>query len=317
MDKYIILPDITCDLGEELREYFGVEDYLPGYVQINSKSFRTTLDWNNISRKEFYSILENEKNSVSSAAPTPEEYYQVFKKYVELGYSVLSMSISSQISGTYNISSLAAKQVKEEIPNANIYCFDSSRMSGSFGLLVAYACTLQKEGKSFEEVITWLEKNKNCVHQMGPIDDLTFVARRGQISKGKAIMGNFIGIKPMGDCNQTGYVAVLAKVKGIKKALKITAEYVKKVGVDLEKQYIFIHHTNREKYALLLKDYIKEQIKCKEIFVSDVYSGCGTNIGPGMIAVYFMGNSISENNEFEKQALCEAIEIINNRKINI
>ena len=313
MGKYIILPDVTCDLGEELRKYFGVEDYLPGYVQINNKSIRTTLDWNNISKKEFYETLENRKNSVSSATPTPNDYYEIFKKYVEEGYSVLSMSISSKISGTFNIASLAAKQVKEELPAANIYCFDSTRMSGSLGLLVAYACLLQKEGKTFEEVIEWLEENKSRVHQMGPIDDLTFVARRGQISKGKAIMGNFIGIKPMGDCNNTGYVSVLAKVKGIKKSLKITTEYVKKIGVDLENQYIFIHHTDREKYALLLKDLLNEQIKCKEIFISDVYSGCGTNIGPGMIAVYFMGNPISENNEVEKQALLDAIEIINNK----
>ena len=271
------------------------------------------MDWNNISKKEFYATLENKKNSVSSATPTPNDYYEIFKKYVEEGYSVLSMSISSKISGTFNIASLAAKQVKEELPAANIYCFDSTRMSGSLGLLVAYACLLQKEGKTFEEVIEWLEENKSRVHQMGPIDDLTFVARRGQISKGKAIMGNFIGIKPMGDCNNTGYVSVLAKVKGIKKSLKITTEYVKKIGVDLENQYIFIHHTDREKYALLLKDLLNEQIKCKEIFISDVYSGCGTNIGPGMIAVYFMGNPISENNEVEKQALLDAIEIINNK----
>ena len=126
MGKYIILPDVTCDLGEELRKYFGVEDYLPGYVQINNKSIRTTLDWNNISKKEFYATLENRKNSVSSATPTPNDYYEIFKKYVEEGYSVLSMSISSKISGTFNIASLAAKQVKEELPAANIYCFDST-----------------------------------------------------------------------------------------------------------------------------------------------------------------------------------------------
>ena len=313
MDKYIILPDITCDLSAELREFFGLQDYILGYVQINNKSLRTTLDWNNISRKDFYSTLSNKKNSVTSAAPSPEEYYQVFKKYVDEGYAVLSMSISSQISGTYNIASLAAKELKEEVPSANIYCFDSCRMSGSFGLLVAYACLLQKEGKSFEEVIAWLEENKSRVHQMGPIDDLTFVARRGQISKSKAIMGNLIGIKPMGDCNQTGYVTVLAKVKGIKKALRITAEYVKMIGVNLEEQYIFVHHTDREKYALLLKEELLKQIKCKEIFISDVFSGCGTNIGPGMIGVYFMGNPISENNEVEKKALLEAIEKINNQ----
>ena len=222
------------------------------------------------------------------------------------------MSISSKISGTYSIASVSANQVKEEIPNADIYCFDSLRMSGSFGLLVGYACELQKEGKTFEEVIAWLEENKSRVHQMGPIDDLTFIARRGQISKSKAIMGNFVGIKPMGDSNQDGYVTVLAKVKGIKKALDATVKYVEKIGVDLENQYILVSHTNRNKYANLLKDKLVEKVKCKRVFVSDVFSGCGTNIGPGMIAVYFMGNPISKDNEVEKVALTEAIqEIIN------
>ena len=180
-------------------------------------------------------------------------------------------------------------------------------MSGSFGLLVAYACELQSKGKSFEEVIEWLESNKNRVHQMGPIDDLTFVARRGQISKGKAVMGNLVGIKPMGDSNADGYVTVLAKVKGIKTALDATVAYVKTVATDTENEYAFIMHSDREKYAYELKEKLEASVKFKKVFVSDVFSGCGTNIGPGMIGVYFMGAPISEDLSAEKEALNAAI----------
>ena len=307
MQKFIILPDVTCDLSQEIRDHFGLADYVRSYVHINDKSLRTTLDWSQITREDFYKTLANKKNAVSSAATGPEEYYQIFRKYAEEGYDILSMSISSKISGTYGITVTAAERIRAEYPDRRIYCFDSLRMSGSFGLLVAYACELQQSGKDFDAVVAWLEENKNRVHQMGPIDDLTYVARRGQISSGKAFFGNLVGIKPMGDCNADGYVTVLAKVKGIGRALDATVTYLAQMAKDVEQQYIFIMHSDREKYALTLKEKIQSTVPCKQIFVSDVFSGCGTNIGAGMISVYFLGDPISPELIVEKETLAKAL----------
>ena len=310
MKKFIILPDVTCDLSPEMREYFGVKDYICTHVHINDTEVKATLDWDEISREEFYKHLSNKKTTVSSATGSPEQYYQIFKNYIEQGYDVLSMSISSTISATHDVAVTAANRIKEEFPDSNVYCFDSKRMSGSFGLLVAYAFELQKAGKSFEEVVAWLEENKSRVHQMGPIDDLTFIARRGRISKGKAFMGNLVGIKPMGECNEEGYVTILAKVKGMKKALDATAAYVKRMATDVENQYIFIVHSDREEYAKVLAEKISQEVSCKKIFVGDVYSPCGTNIGPGMVGVYFLGDTISKDCEKEKEALNLCLEQI-------
>ena len=307
MKDFVILPDVTCDLSQEIRDYFGLTDYIQGHVHINDDSIRTSLDWTNITRDKFYKTLSNKRNKVSSAAASPEEYYQIFKKYAEEGYGIISMSISSKISATYNIAVSAMNRIKEEYPDIDTYCLDSYRMSGSFGLLVAYACEMKKNGKSFEEIVAWLEENKQRVHQMGPIDDLTFIARRGQISSGKAFMGNLVGIKPMGDSNTDGYVSVLAKVKGVKKALDVTVSYIKRMATDVENQYIFIMHSDREEYANLLKEKIEKNIPCKKVFVSDVFSGCGTNIGPGMISSYFMGEPVTENSVKEKEAMDLAI----------
>lgn len=307
MEKFVILPDVTCDLSEEIRTRFGLSEYVCGWVHINDRAMRTTLDWSQISREEFYRTLANKKNKVTSATPSPEEYYQMFKRYAEEGYGVLSMSISSKLSGTYAVASAAIERVRAEYPEAHLYAFDSYRMSGSFGLLVAYACEMKQNGSSMDEVVAWLEENKYSVHQMGPIDDLTFVARRGQISSGKAFMGNLIGIKPMGDCNTEGYVTVLAKVKGIKKALDATVAYVKRIARDPENNYLLIMHSDREAYAELLKEKLEAAIPCKGVLVSDVFSGCGTNIGPGMIGVNFLGAPVSEGCATEKEALAEAI----------
>ena len=303
MEKYIILADVTCDLSQEIREYFQIPDYIKGHIHFSdNRDFETTLDWSNISREDFYAALSNKRLDVSTAPASPEEYYLTFKKYAEDGYKILSMSISSKISSTYNVACGAAKRVREELPQAEIYCFDSYKMSGALGLLVVYAHILKNEGKSYQEVIDYLEANKHRVHMMGPIDDLIFVARRGRITMGKAIMGSFAGVKPMGDCNRDGYVSVLGKVKGISKALDTTVAYVRQMATDIQDQYLLISHSNRGVYAEKLRE-LAEDLGAKKVFVSDVFSGCGTNIGPGMVAIYFLGNDISDELTAEKAVM--------------
>ena len=66
MKQYVILADITCDLSPELREYFGVEEYIPGHVTIDDgRDFASRLDWDLISREEFYRILSDHKRKIT------------------------------------------------------------------------------------------------------------------------------------------------------------------------------------------------------------------------------------------------------------
>lgn len=308
MEKFVILPDSACDLSAEVREFFGLEDYIPSHVSINeSRQIVTDLDWKCISKKEFYDLVNDKRVKVTTAPPNAEEYFAAFERYVKEGYAVLSMSLSSAISATHNFATSAKKRVEELHPEARIYCFDSYRMSGAFGLLVMHALRLRNEGKSFEETIEWLEANKRRVHQMGPIDDLIVVARRGRITMGKAIMGSFAGVKPMGDCNSEGYTTVIGKAKGIKKALAATAKYIAATIVSPEEQYVLVSHTDRDEYANMLKDLILKEIPVKGIFVSDVYPSCAPNIGPGMIGAYYLGNEITSDLSAEKAALAKIL----------
>lgn len=308
-EKFVIIADFTCDLSRELRDSFGVEDYARGYVSLgDGREIYATLDWEETEREEFYKTLSNKKLNVSTSPASPEEYYQIFKKYIEQGTGVLSMSLSSAISSTYNAACMGAQRVKEEFPNAKIYCFDTLRMSGAFGLLVMYAHDMKRDGKSFDEIVSWLEAHKLCVHQMGPIDDLMFVARRGRISMGKAIMGSFAGVKPMGDCNRGGYVSVLTKVKGMGKALDITAKYIKEMATDIENSYVLVSHSNREQYAEELKRMIEETVSPKKVFVCDVFPGSGANIGPGMVGAYFLGEEVTEDLSREKDVMDKLLE---------
>ncbi len=308
MNPFAILADITCDLSQELRDFCGMEDYITGHVHISDgRDFATTLDWENISRSDFYRALSDRSLQVTSAPASPEEYYLKFKEYAEQGCRILSLSISAKISSTYDVACQAAKRIREEFPETDIRCIDSTKMSGAFGLIVLWAHLMKKDGKSFEEIYDWIEENKHKIHQMGPIDDLIFVARRGRLSMGKAIMGSFAGVKPMGDCNRDGYVSVLCKTKGMQKALNITARYAEKAAVNAKDQYLIISHSDRQDYAETLKELLQARLSPKKIFISDVFSGCGTNIGPGMVAVYFIGNPLSEDLKEEKALMDEVL----------
>jgi hypothetical protein len=83
--------------------------------------------------------------------------------------------------------------------------------------------------------------------------------------------------------------------------------YVKAIATDIENQYLLIAHSNREQLAMELKQIIEGVVKCKGVLVTDVYASCGTNIGPGMISVNFLGEHVSEDSSYEKQALLDAL----------
>ncbi len=304
MEKFVILADFTCDLSEAVRADIGMQSYALGHIHLgDGRDISGTLDWQHISRTDFYSALSDKKNNISTSPLNEEEYYAYFEEFAKQGESIISISLSSKISSTFVFASKAANRIATAYPEIKIHCVDSMRMSGGIGLLTIYAHIMKQDGASFEEIVEWLEQNKSRVHQMGPIDDLFFIARRGRISMGKAIMGSFAGVKPMGDCNAEGYTTVIAKVKGIGNALDTTVKYVKETAKDIENNYVLIVHSDREAYANALKEKVATELAPKKIYLSEVFSGCGANIGPGMVGVYYLGESVSEDLSCEKEAM--------------
>lgn len=308
-NKFVILPDVTCDLTLNIRQKYNI-DVVLGHVHYpNGVEENSMLEWNDCSflkdhtAEEFYDALSKNPNGFTTAPPNIQEFYNTFEKYVKEGYGILSMTISSGMSGTYNFSVTARDMILEKYPDAQIECFDSLRFGPGFGLMAVYASLLRDEGKTLSEVKKYLEDNKNRFHQMGWLDDLSFVAKKGRISHAKAFMGKLIGIKPLGEFDYNGLTTVIAKAKGEKSAYKAMLSYIEKTIENPEDQIIFIAHTNRRSQAELFKQLIKEKFNPKEIYLNDVYPACGVNIGPGLMAAYYVGKPISEGLVEEKELI--------------
>ena len=307
MEKFVIICDVTCDLNKELRDKYDIK-YVKGHMTgPDGKERVTTLDWTDFTHDEFYNDLKKNPNGYSTSPASPEEFKEVFEKFLVNGFDILSISISTALSGTYNFSLQAREMLKNSYPNRKIVCINSLRYSTGFGLLAVRASMLRAEGKSLDEVAAWVEENKNCCHQAGFLDDLSFVAAKGRLSKSKAFMGKLIGIKPMGEFDYNGLTTIIGKAKGDKASIEATIKYMKKTILNPEEQIIFIASTNRMKQALQLKEKIEAEFKPKEVIITDVYPADGINIGPGLMSAYYFGTKISEGLVNEKEIMAEAL----------
>lgn len=314
MEKnFIILPDVTCDLSKELQDLFDIE-VVCGHVKYpNGKEDVSMLDWSECSfvsehtAEAFYNALKKDPAGFTTAPPNVYEYYNAFEKYIQNGYGILSISISSAMSGTYNFALQAKDMILEKYPQAEIKCFDSMRFGPGFGLMAIWASILRKKGKSLDETMSFLEDNKSRFHQMGWLDDLSFVAKKGRISQPKAFFGKLIGVKPLGEFDPSGVTTIIGKAKGEKSAYKAIMEYISQTIENPSEQIIIIANTSRKSQSNVLKAMIEEKFNPQAVYVCDVFPACGINIGPGLMAAYYMGKPISEDLSQERELMTKIL----------
>ena len=305
--KFTILADVTCDISKEFRKEYDIE-LIPGHFTTpDGKEHLGDCSWVEFDRESFYRELKKNPAGFQSSPASVEEYRLVFKKHALAKEAIVAVCISSTLSGTYTFMNSAKDLVLKEIPDAEIYICDSMRFGPVCGLMCIYLAELRKEGKSAKEAFTWLEENKNRFHQTGWMDDLSFVAKKGRITHAKAFFGSLIGVKPIGEFDYNGMTTVIGKGKGEEKTMSILLDYMAAHIENPENQFIFIATSNEHKQAEKYKDLIVERFHPKGAYVCDVYSNCGINVGPGLMAAYYYGKPISKGLVEEQKVMKELL----------
>ena len=307
MNKFAIYADACCDLSQEIRDKYDII-YVKGHVTFPDGSQKEGVcSWDGFDKDAFYKDLRKNPNGYSTAPASPEEYKEAFEVALKNWQDILAISISTALSGTYNFMNQAKAELEKEYPDRKILIVDSLRFSTGFGLICVKASLLRSEGMSIDEVYGYVEANKYNYHQCGFLDDLSFVAAKGRISKAKAFMGQLVGIKPFGEFDKNGLTTVLGQVKGDKAAIKGFIEYIKATIENPEEQIIFVATTNRMKQALAFKEAIEAEIKPKEVVIAEVYIQDAVNVGPGLMCAYYYGKRITDDLAYERNLVQEII----------
>lgn len=307
MKDFVIMADAVSDLGVETQQEYGITVIPSHIIKPDKTEMIAPLSWDEIGCDEFYAALKKDPNNYSTAPSSVGEMAAIYEKAIAEDKGVISISISQALSGTYAFMCQARDLVLKSHPDAKIAVIDSKRFGFGYGIIAIHAAMQKKAGKSYDEVVDFIETNKNRFHQNGWLDDLQFVAKKGRMTHAKAFFGQLAGIAPIGEFDSNGMVTIIAKAKGAKAAMKGCIEYMAKTCDDPEHQTIFIAHSNRLKRAETYKALIEERFGNKNVFIKDVYPADAINIGPGLMAAYYIGTPISEGLVEERAIMEEAL----------
>ena len=291
-ENFAILTDAGGDFTREIIAKYGIEETPMSTVVWPDGSERPTdLYWDTMKPNEYFTLMTNKKNNFSSSIPSPKTISDRLVALAEANRNIIVITISSTMSGGYSAFTVVAREIKELYPNIKITVIDSLRYSGAIDLIAIEASLCREKGMSYDETVEYLQQFKLRIHQCGFIDDLFFLARKGRIGKGKAFMGNMIGIKPLGDlCNETGQTQIIGKARGYKTVMKLFPEYIKRTIGEVKGKAFVVTYSLREAQALEMKRMVEEIFKPEHLIFVPVGQCTGCNVGPGLAAAFYAGD---------------------------
>ncbi|MDR0840578.1 MAG: DegV family protein [Christensenellaceae bacterium] len=287
MNEYVIFTDSACDFPAQLAKSLGVEA-APLVVTLDGKSYRNYLDESEITFSECYRLLREGKPAITSAC-NAADFLSMFEPALQAGKDILYIAFSSGLSGTYNAGVLALDELQQKYPDRRIYAIDSLCASLGQGLLVYLAVQQQRAGKSLEEVRDYVLATIPHLCMWFTVDDLHHLRRGGRLSATSAMLGTMLSIKPVLHVDDAGHLIFMEKIRGRKGAMKRLIEKMEELAIDPAQQTIFISHGDCLDEAELLGEMIKEKLGVKEVIIGYVGPVIGAHAGPGVIALFFLG----------------------------
>lgn len=278
MKKIKIITDSSADLPKEVFEKLNVE-VLPLLINFNEESL---LDGVEININQLFDRIENGNIFPSTAQVTPNRFEETYKKYLDEGYTIISLHLSSSMSGTYQ----SARLAKNMLESDDIYVVDSETVTSGLGLLVYRACMLRDAGKNVEEIIEDLEKTKKNISSSLCFESLDNLVKGGRISKTVSVVTGVLGIKLILEVKD-GLMSVKDKVRGSKKAVKRIIKDIDDLGIMEDMPLVLLNVNNVEVYKQI-KDYLDEN----SINYIDAVVGCtvGIHSGDNATGVFFFSN---------------------------
>lgn len=269
---------IYTDSCSDIPSKYLVDDIkiLPLYYYFDNEKVEYGEDIN-ISMKEFFNELKKGKIAYTSAV-NPDYVIQEFMKDVLQKNEIICICMSSKLSSTYQNIVFSKNEILEEYPDAKIAVIDSLTGSLAEGLITLKADSLKKEGKSFEEITEYIEKNKKYYRINFFVNDLEFLKRGGRISNTKYAVGTALGIKPFIQVDSYGGVVNSLNCRGIKKCDNILfSKFITEVDLS---ETIGIVHSDDIESAKRLQQRFKAMNMLDNTIVGEISQVTAAHIGP-------------------------------------
>ncbi|AIU75596.1 DegV family protein [Bacillus amyloliquefaciens] len=275
--KIAVVTDSTAYIPKEMREEHHIH-MIPLQVVFGEKTFReeTELDW-----RSFYKEVKNHDELPTTSQPSFGELIALYEELGKTYDAVISIHLSSGISGTYN----SAASANTMVDHIKVYPFDSEISCLAQGFYALKAAQLIKDGvDSPEEIIKELEEMKKTVRAYFMVDDLSHLQRGGRLSSAQAFIGGLLKVKPILHFDNKVIVPfekIRTRKKAITRIFELFGEDASK-GIPMRAAVI---HANREEEAADIIQELSGKYPHVEFYNSYFGAVIGTHLGEGAIGI--------------------------------
>jgi DegV family protein with EDD domain len=271
-----IVTDSSADLPAEVVKELGIT-VIPLYVRFGEEVLRDRVD---ISEDEFYNRLQNDPVHPNTTQPTPQDFIDLYQKVARGADGIVSIHISSKLSGTCNSALQARETMEGQCP---IEVVDSELLSMALGLVVIAAATAAKAGESMDKVVEAAKQTMPKIRLLALLDTLKYLLLGGRIGKAKALLGSILSVKPILTLKD-GEVVPAGQVRTRPKGLGRLFEFVQ--SATNIKDLAVVHSTTPDE-AEALAERIGSVYDRKKIRMSRLGPVLGVHIGPAALILAF------------------------------
>lgn len=260
--SFHIVADSCCELTADMKKRGNIE-IAPLTLEVGGESI---LDDETFDQKYFLKRVAECPECPKSACPSPDYFRKSFLNGAERCYAV---TLSAQLSGSYNSAVLGANLAQEENEDLKIHVFNSRSASIGETLIVKKIVECEEAGMSFERVVETVELYISTQHTYFVLENLETLRKNGRLSKAKALVASALKIKPVMGATSEGDIVQLDQTRGINKALMKMVDAIVNDAQHVENKTLAISHCNCPERAEMVKEALLERLAVQDVFVLD------------------------------------------------
>ncbi len=260
--SYKIILDSCGELPEEYKKDPHFE-HVP--LELHVGDYRTWDD-ETFDQADFLKRVAECPTCPKSACPSPERYMQSYDADADDIYVV---TLSGNLSGSYNSANVARGMFLEKDPQKNIFICDSCSASVGQTQIALYIHALAQKGLPFAEIKEKAKAFRDDLDTYFILDNLETLRKNGRLSKVKAFVASSLSIKPVMGATDDGNIIQRGQAIGMKKAMQKMAELIASEKPDSENRMVMISHCNCLERAEKFKEVLLSKIKCKDVMILD------------------------------------------------
>ena len=271
-----IVTDGAADVPAGWDKQYDIK-IVPINIHFGEKTFIQYVD---MDFDGFYKEVKTNKTFPKTSQPSPHQFTEFYRNNFQKGETILSIHVTSKLSGTYASCVAAAEELKGEY---NVIPFDSQGGSLGIAFLCRTARQMERAGKSVDEIVKALEALRGKVHIILTLDTLEFAKRSGRVGAFSAALASVLNVKPIARL-QDGLVHMVDKVRTRKAALARVIEMGREAVGDKPVHLGIMHARDLESGQVLLEQ-AKKNFKFKDVELTDLSISLAINFGPGTVGM--------------------------------